>query len=67
MGLGKNDEDHIDLAKDKQVNYRRTEGANESIVGYFGHMARRNGENRENHILFGKVPGSRGRGRSPTR
>ena len=37
------------------------------ILRFFGHVARRDGENLEKSIVFGKVPGTRGRGRSPTR
>ncbi len=37
------------------------------ILGYFGHVVRRDADNLEKSILFGKTPGTRGRGRSPTR
>lgn len=37
------------------------------VLKYFDHVATRNGGNLEKAIITGKVPGVRGRGRSPTR
>ncbi|CAH2218535.1 jg525 [Pararge aegeria aegeria] len=37
------------------------------ILEYFGHIARRDGDNLENIVVTGKVEGKRPRGRSPIR
>ena len=65
----------IDSAKDKQVNNKKTGGSSKATYSVleaphglfcFGHVVRRNKENLEKNILFGKVSSSRGRRRSLT-
>ena len=67
MSQAKNGDDSMDSAKDKQVNCRRTEGAGKAersmreahheLMRYFRRVARKNEENLEKNILFGRVLG----------
>lgn len=58
---------NVSVLNEIQETERLSKNCEERILRYFGHMARRDGESLEQAIVFGKVPGTRGRGRSPTR